>query len=345
MYKVVQCMAETVVLGLSGGVDSAVALHLLQQEGFQVHGVYLDIGLGGAEDARAVAARAEISFEVVSIAQPLEERVCAPFAAEYLAGETPLPCARCNRSVKFPALFAVADRIGAPWVATGHYACIRMVEGEACLAAAPSEKDQSYMLARLHKDWLKRLMFPLGRFQTKEDVREQAREFAIPVAEKADSMEICFIPNDDYVAWLHARGAAAPEGNFVLQDGTVLGKHRGIHAYTIGQGRGLGVSYRHRLFVTEIRPETNEVVLSDGSDLYKTVIYIRDYQALYTPTAALTAKFRHSKSRVCVTMRDANGLVRLETQSPVRAPVAGQLAVLYQDDIVVGSGWITNKED
>lgn len=330
---------EKIVLGLSGGVDSAVALSLLQQQGFDVHGVFLDIGCGGTEDAAAVAARAGASFEVVDIRTPLETHVCTPFAAGYLAGETPSPCAICNPTVKFPSLFAAADRIGAHQVATGHYARILQRNGESCLAAATSDKDQSYMLARLEKQWLPRLQFPLGALD-KEQVRALAHQFAIPVADKPDSMEICFIPDDDYGAWLEQRQFSTPEGNFVDKSGNILGRHKGIHRYTIGQGRGLGVSHAHRLFVSEIRPETNEVVLSDGSDLYTTRIFATHYNELYQPDGPITAKFRHSKTRVAATMTRTGDNVIIETAEPVRAPTPGQLAVLYNEEIVLGSAWI-----
>lgn len=330
---------ERLVLGLSGGVDSAVALALLQQN-YDVHCVFLDIGLGNSDDARAVAEGAGASFEVVDIRDTLEVCVCTPFASGYLEGETPSPCALCNQTVKFPALFDAADRVGAAYVATGHYARIVEREGQTCLAAAKSEKDQSYLLGRLKKEWLPRLQFPLGELG-KEQVRQLAREFGIPVAEKPDSMEICFIPDDDYAAWMEARGFSTAPGNFVDKSGNILGQHLGIHRYTLGQGRGLGVSHAHRLFVSEIRPETNEVVLSDGSDLYTNCIFARDYNELYPFHEAVTAKFRHSKNRVSATIKREAGLVTIETAEPVRAPTPGQLAAFYDEDIVVGSAWIT----
>ncbi len=256
-------MKEKIVLGLSGGVDSAVAARLLQER-YDVTGLYLDIGLGGtgAADAAAVAERLGIPFETADIRAELEREVCAPFAADYRAGRTPLPCARCNPAVKFPALFALAGRIGARYVSTGHYA---RVENGVLKKGMPAN-DQSYMLARLTREQLQKVIFPLGNYE-KTQVRALARDFGIPVADKPDSMEICFIPDGDYAAWLERRGFSTPEGNFVDKEGKVLGRHRGIHCYTLGQGRGLGVSGPHRYYVTALRPDTNEVVLSDGSDL------------------------------------------------------------------------------
>ena len=331
-------MKPKLVLGLSGGVDSAVALALLQAE-YEVHSVFLDIGLIGAEDARRLAESQGSPFYAVDVRQELEQHVCTAFAADYLAGKTPSPCAVCNPTVKFPTLFAKADEIGAEFVATGHYARIVERDGQSYLAKSVSEKDQSYMLARLPAELLPRLKFPLGDLN-KEQVRKKAREMGLFVAEKPDSMEICFIPDDDYATWLERRGCTAPEGDFVDKDGNVLGCHKGIHHYTIGQGRGLGVSYRHRLFVSGIDAERNEVLLSDGSDLYTQMIHAAQPHWLAPICEQVTAKFRHSKTEVAATLLIDGSGVTVQTGTPVRAPTPGQLAVFYCNDIVIGSGWI-----
>ena len=259
-------MREKLVLGLSGGVDSAMAARLLREE-YDVTCLWLDIGLGGREDAQQVAETFGIPFSAGDIRRELEASVMGPFQRDYLAGRTPLPCARCKPTVKFPALFRRAEEVGADWVATGHYARIAAgPAGEPLLCRGAHTNDQAYMLARLPQHWLSRLVFPIGGYE-KTQVRQLARDFGLPVAEKPDSMEICFIPDGDYAAWLERRGFSTPEGNFVDKEGKVLGRHRGIHCYTLGQGRGLGVSGPHRYYVTALRPDTNEVVLSDGSDL------------------------------------------------------------------------------
>ena len=332
---------EKIVLGLSGGVDSAVAASLLKEQGFAVTGLYLDIGLGGtgAADAAAVAQRLSIPFEVADIRSDLEELVCAPFAAAYQAGRTPLPCALCNPTVKFPALFRLADKIGARYVSTGHYA---NVENGVLKKGRPAN-DQSYMLARLTKDQLQRVIFPLGNYE-KTEVRQLARSFGIPVADKPDSMEICFIPHGDYAAWLEEHGFSTPEGNFVDKEGNVLARHKGIHHYTLGQGRGLGVSGPHRYYVSAIRPETNEVVLSDGTDLGRDVVRGTqpNWIAVETLTEPMevTVRLRHSRTeQEAVLSPEGNG-IRLDMKTPARAPTPGQLAVFYQGDAVVGSAWI-----
>ena len=335
---------EPIVLGLSGGVDSAVAGRLLLERGFAVTGLYLDIGLGGSgqDDAARVAQGLGIPLRVADIRAQLEREVCAPFAASYLAGQTPLPCARCNPTVKFPALLALAEELGARYVATGHYA--RVAAG--VLKKGRPANDQSYMLARLTREQLQHVIFPLGDYE-KREVRALARDFGIPVADKPDSMEICFIPEGDYAAWLEARGCAAPEGNFVDAGGRVLGRHRGIHCYTLGQGRGLGVSGPHRYYVSALRPETDEVVLSDGSDLGREVVYgaAPNWIAIDGLSAPMevTVRLRHSRTEQEALLSPHGDGVRLDMKTPARAPTPGQLAVFYQGDTVVGSAWIVQE--
>ena len=331
---------EKVVLGLSGGVDSAVAASLLQQRGYEVHCLWLDIGLGGGQDAEELAGRLGLPFAKADIREALEREVCAPFVADYLAGRTPLPCARCNPAVKFPALLAEADRVGARYVATGHYARVK----DGVLYRGKPANDQAFMLSRLPKSILQRVIFPLGDYE-KTQTRALAEELGLPVAHKPDSMEICFIPDQDYAAWLERRGATPPPGDFVDQSGKVLGRHKGIHHYTLGQRRGLGIPAEHRLFVSAIRPEENQVVLSDGADLY--VDFVRGEEPNWIAMDALTGpmevevRLRHSKTaHPAVIAPNASGGVDIALQTPGRAPTPGQLAAFYRGDMVVGSAWI-----
>ena len=332
---------EPIVLGLSGGVDSAVAAALLKGQGFAVTGLYLDIGVGGtgAEEAASLAQQLKIPLEIADIRQELEEQVCAPFAAGYQAGRTPLPCAMCNPTVKFPALFRLAEELGAGYVSTGHYA---NVENGVLKKGRPAN-DQSYMLARLTREQLRKVIFPLGSYE-KREVRALARELGIPVADKPDSMEICFIPEGDYAAWLDGRGFSTPPGDFVDKDGRVLGQHKGIHHYTLGQGRGLGVSGPHRYYVSAIRPETNQVVLSDGSDLGRDVVYGAQPNWIaierLTGPMEVTVRLRHSRTEQEAVLAPDGAGIRLDMKTPARAPTPGQLAVFYQGDAVVGSAWI-----
>ena len=336
---------KKVVLGLSGGVDSAVAAQRLLGQGYEVPGLYLDIGLGGEQSARDNAAKLGIPLTVRSIQQELEEHVCAPFAADYLSGRTPIPCARCNRAVKFPALISFAREIGANWVATGHYARIGTgCDGGPILLRGNSANDQSYMLSRLTRDMLSHVLFPLGD-GPKEQTRQEAEAGQLPAAARPAAMEICFIPAAAYAAWLDARGGTPPPGNFVDANGNVLGTHKGFHHYTIGQRRGLGVSSTGRLFVTEIRPHTNEVVLSHGEGLHAFMVHTDSLNWLGEhPLSApmeVEVRLRHSRRQDPATILPlGGGRVDIHMKHPARAPTPGQLAVFYQGDQVLGSGWI-----
>lgn len=336
-------MGKAVVLGLSGGVDSAVAARLLLEDGYTVYGHWLDIGLGGREEAAAVADSLGIPFSAGDIRGELEREVMAPFREDYLAGRTPLPCARCNPTVKFPALFRRAEEVGATLVATGHYARIAETEtGEAVLCRGRHTNDQAYLLARLPKALLPRLVFPLGSYE-KVQVRQLARDYGLPVADKPDSMEICFIPHGDYAVWLEAQGTVPPPGDFVDRAGNVLGCHKGIHHYTLGQRRGLGIPAEHRLFVSELRPAENQVVLSDGTDLMADQVWGTDWNPLapLTEEETVTVRLRHSKTETPAQFTLTAEGPRLDLLAPARAPTPGQLAVLYREDVVLGSFWIT----
>ncbi len=338
-------MKSKVVLGLSGGVDSALAARLLQ-ENYTVIGLYLSIGpeAVGEADARAVAEGLGMELRTMDISRALEEHVKAPFAAEYRAGRTPLPCARCNPLVKFPSLLALAEELGAEYIATGHYARTAQNEaGRTLLLKGSAPNDQSYMLARLPQEILRRVIFPLGG-RVKSTVRQLSQGAGLPVADKPDSMEICFIPHDDYGEWLESRGQGCPPGNFLAPDGTVLGRHKGIHRYTLGQGRGLGVSGPHRYYVSAIDPRENTVTLSDGSDLTREEIFCSDpnwiaIDRLEGPME-VAARFRHARTETPCTILPRGSGVLVRAHTPVRAPTPGQLAVFYDGDVVVGSAWI-----
>ncbi|HPE15761.1 MAG TPA: tRNA 2-thiouridine(34) synthase MnmA [Oscillospiraceae bacterium] len=341
-------MREKVVLGLSGGVDSAVSASLLS-ETYDVSCLYLDVGFGGGEDARRVAEFLSLPFAVLDVREALEEHVCGPFARDYLAGRTPLPCARCNPLVKFPALLRHADETGARLVATGHYARRAAAEnGRALLLRGRPGNDQSYMLARLPQEILARTIFPLGE-RNKAEVRALAASRGIPVASKPDSMEICFIPSGDYGAWLEARGETPPPGDFVDERGNVLGRHRGIHRYTLGQRRGLGVALGARRFVSRIDPAANRVVLSGGEELLVTEALCEspNWIAVAAPEGPMevTARFRHSRTETPAVIAPEGDLVRVTMQVPARAPTPGQLAVFYRDEIVIGSAWLRERRD
>ena len=338
-------MKQAAVLGLSGGVDSAVAAALLK-ETYQVHGLYLDIGLGdkAKADAEAVARLLDIPFSVLNIQDALEAHVCGPFSAAYQAGKTPIPCALCNPLVKFPALFKKAEELGASFVATGHYAAItREIDGRFALRQGKTKNDQAYLLARLPEWMLSRILFPLGGYE-KAWVREMATGLHLPVANKPDSMDICFVPDGDYAGWMERRGDGTPPGDFVDEDGRVLGCHKGIHHYTLGQRRGLGIAMGHRVFVSRINPETNEITLSPGDGLMAGEVFCQspNWIGIDPPDAPMEVevKLRHTRQTLPARLTRTEEGIHLTLHTPARAPTPGQMAVFYQGDRILGSGWI-----
>ena len=327
-----------VVLGFSGGVDSAVSAKLLQQAGHQVVGLYLDNADRAArEDAVSAAEFIGIPLTVLDVKAELEEKVCRPFAESYLRGETPNPCIICNPGVKFKNLLAEAERIGAEHIATGHYA---RAEKGMIFKGLPAN-DQSYMLCRLTREQAERCLFPLGGFEKKQ-VRAMAEEFDLPVAHKPDSMEICFIPDKDYIGWLSRRAEMPPPGDFVFH-GQVVGRHEGIHRYTVGQRRP-GLLNERKVYISRIDPISNTIELALWEELFKTEVHARNFNWLTDPPAGpirASVRVRHTKweNPPCTVWTEGSG-VKILCDEPVRAPAAGQSAVLYDGDRLLGGGFI-----
>ena len=332
--------AKHVVLGLSGGVDSAVCAALLLEQGYAVTGLYLENGVSpvGARDAAAVAERLGIPLEVLDIRADLERHVCSAFDAAYRRGETPNPCILCNPTVKFRALLQCADRLGARWIATGHYA--RTADGG--LYRGRPSNDQSYMLCRLLPEQVARLILPLGAYE-KTGTRALAERFGIPVAHKPDSMEICFIPDKDYVGWMERRAPLPGKGDFVLH-GEVIGQHDGLCRYTVGQRRP-GLVDGRKVYVSRIDAATNTIELAYWEELFHTTVHAREFNWIVprpeTPVRA-QVRVRHTKWETpdCTAYPLPDGGVRIECDAPVRAPAAGQSAVLYDGERVLGGGFI-----
>lgn len=330
-------MRPRVVLGFSGGVDSAVAARLLTMQGWDVRCVYLETGSGEGEYARESAERMGLPFEAVDARTLLEHEVCAPFEAAYLAGATPSPCVLCNRRVKLKLLCEAADALGIERIATGHYAAAR---AGAIFRGRP-ENDQSYMLCLVTRAQARRLVLPLGGY-IKRDVRALAAQFGLSQAEKPDSMEICFIKGGDFAGWIDSRGHAPGEGALIYK-GERVGTHGGVHRYTLGQRRGLGFAAGRRVFVSEIRPETNEVVLSDGDGLYMEHIRTGEANWLITPPRGdfrCEVRVRHSRDLTPATARSVDGALEIDFDKPVRAPVPGQAAALYAGGMLIAGGII-----
>ena len=362
---------------MSGGVDSSVAAAMLRAEGHNVVGLTMQLwnqrrlagrpgmpetvegrccSLDDVYDARRVAESLGIPYYVVNHQERFERDVVRPFITEYLSGRTPVPCTLCNNHLKFDQLLATARQIGAERVATGHYARVEYDEPSGrwrLLRGVDPARDQSYFLFGLTHEQLSRTLFPLGHMH-KPEVRELARQYglAASMAEKPDSQEICFVPGGDYKqfidAYLAETGESLPDtsGELVTTTGKVIGEHAGIHNFTVGQRKGIGIATGSPLYVLGIRGSQRQVVVGPGDALYSRELRARDINLisvadLYSPTR-VTAKIRHRHEPAAATAEQisANEL-RVIFEEPQRAITPGQAVVLYDDDVVVGGGWIS----
>lgn len=362
-------------MGISGGVDSSVAAYLLQKAGHEVIGCRMrtfdtPASLAEEQSAAEVAEKLGIPLTTVDMREAFAENVIARFADEYAHGRTPNPCLLCNRLVKWQALLLCMREHEADLVATGHYAAVTKKHlltdsagftsecaadsseqgARSCVTRVASEKDQSYALYNLTQEEIAHTVFPLADL-SKEEVRDLAREAGLLTAEKPDSMEICFIPDNDYAGFLADRfGIKDCPGNYVDEAGNVLGKHQGIVHYTVGQRKGLGIALGKRIFVKEIRPLTNEVVLADDSDVFTDHIFVKDMNfQLLSPDAgnvsAACVKIRYADRGTPAIIRRAESgaaeekfpkgtagdIFRIDFERPVRAAAPGQAAVAYDE--------------
>ena len=344
-------MVQKTAVAMSGGVDSSAAAVLLQGEGRALTGLTLTLfpGEGDAPaDAARVAARLSFPHRVLDLSREFARAVMDP----YEAGLTPNPCVLCNRAVKFGALLDRALELGCGSLATGHYARVERDSGSGRFLlkkAVHRDKDQSYVLAMLTQEQLARALLPLGGM-SKEEVRALAREAGLDVAQKRDSQDICFIPDGDYASFLRRyTGKDYPSGDFVDGEGNLLGRHTGIVDYTLGQRRGLGVSSSGRLYVREIRPRDNTVVLSDNASLFGRTLTAEGLNLIACDQldgpVRLSAKIRYRMAeQPCVVEQTGPGSIRLAFDQPQRAITPGQTVALYDGETVVGGAVITKGE-
>ncbi|HPX70920.1 MAG TPA: tRNA 2-thiouridine(34) synthase MnmA [Bacillota bacterium] len=342
---------EKVILGFSGGVDSACCAIMLKEKGYDVIGLYIEVLEPSDKSALSAAQKAAeaIGMELVvrGAAEDFEELVIKPFCDSYASGETPNPCVRCNPALKFAILAEEADRRNAQYIASGHYARLEFynkyyyVKRAKCL-----EKDQSYMLCRLTQTQLSRLLLPMGDMFSKQEARELLRSRGIPNSEAKDSQDICFLPDGDYRSFLVGRGITAAKGNFISPEGEIYGPHEGSFCYTVGQRKGLGIALGNPVFVSEIR-QNGDVVLSPEEKLLKKHVEIRD--VMYTGLDAVkggqfTAKLRYTKQEAeCFLEPIGQAEALLMFKTPQRAPAPGQEAVVYDGERIVACGKIAGS--
>lgn len=371
-----QTQRGLVAVAMSGGVDSSTVAAVLLEQGHSVVGLTMQLwnqrrlpelqGAGPAQhrccslddvyDAKRVAQHLRFPHYVVNFEAQFEQSVVRPFVEQYLSGRTPVACTNCNNDVKFEPLLRMARQIGAERLATGHYARIRRnSETGRCelLRARDDTKDQSYFLWGLTQEQLSRSDFPLGEL-TKEEVRELARRVQLPVAEKPESMELCFVPNGNYVQFIHAYsreaglGVKEEEGEIVNEEGAVIGRHSGVHNFTIGQRKGLGFAAGKPLYVLAIDAKKNRVVVGDDAALRTTSFTVENvnWVSVEEPREPIRAevKIRHKHEPAAATVEAlAGNRARITFDSPQRAVTPGQAAVFYREDVVLGGGWINQE--
>ena len=346
---------KRVLLGMSGGVDSSVSALLLKEMGYEVIGITLELFAGSCcnietnTDAKNVCKTIGIPHITYNLKEQFKCRVIDNFIDEYSKQRTPNPCIECNRYMKFGLMYEKAKELNCDYIATGHYAKMEYSEKYGRYVLKKSKniaKDQSYVLYNLPKELLGKVVFPLGDFNSKEEIREIARKNNLKVANKPDSEDICFVPDGDYAGYLeNEAGLKAVPGDFVDIHGNAIGRHKGIIHYTIGQRKGLGLAMGHPVFVVDIIPETNQVVIGENGDVFSERLICNRLNFMsiedLTEPMHVKAKIRYNhKGSMCTIRKIDEDLVEAVFDEPVRAVTKGQAVVFYEDDHVLGGGSI-----
>lgn len=347
---------KKVLLGMSGGVDSSVSALLLKEQGYDVVGTTLELFIGSSccnvntyIDAKNVCKTIGVPHFTFDYKDEFKKHVIDDFINCYDNQQTPNPCIECNRYLKFGSMYKKAKELGCEYIATGHYAKTEYSEkyGRYVLKKANNiAKDQSYVLYTIPKELLGKVLFPLGEFESKDEVRKVARENNLKVASKPDSEDICFIPDGDYKKFLENNSNIKPkEGNIVNSNGEILGKHQGLYKYTIGQRKGLGISYRVPLFVIGFNKERNEVIVGEESEIYKKEMLVDNINLLLIDSlqekmkVSVKTRYSSKEERATIEMVE-DGIIKVVFENPVARITPGQSAVFYIDDIVLGGGKI-----
>lgn len=330
---------KTVAIGMSGGVDSSVAACLLKDKGYNVIGVTLELldneeTKKSIEDAKAICKKIDIKHYVCDLKEEFKEEIVQNFITAYKQGKTPNPCVLCNRLFKFGLFYKKALELGADYISTGHYA---RVKNNRLMMSLADGKDQSYFLCQIKKEILPKVLFPLNEFQSKEEIRTLARKYQLPVSEKKDSQEVCFIPNDDYKTFLKKNGQEEVEGKIVLTDKTVLGNHKGLFNYTIGQRKGLNISYKEPLYVIQLDTKNNNLIVGTNNELFNQELtatnmnYLVEKDEFFKTRLFAKIRSRGNLEEVDTVTEEQNRL-KIKFKNKLRAITPGQLIVFYNEN-------------